>query len=394
MLFSNVQEISHIIPSSKVAKIDNLISRLNSEEMNSLYPLIGMPLLQQLRTDYATLSQQEGGIWATTTTATPSSSSTPSSSDPSPSSSPVPSVAALPQPAELQLSILRTAQEILLYSFLANYAPILQSSFNMGGGFNLPSTGDYEALDAKANDRLDNNLWHASLRSKENLLTFLEMDARDQQIYTSLWKESDYFYLHEDLLFTTSSELHPKYINLGKTPHLNFQAYTSTLQDCQDGYIAGTIGYDLLQALIDRKYTPQSSSDEDESAADTAKLWRTLDRHIRTSLANFTMYEHDGAKHDHLRNRGQSQLSIATRFIHDHYATFAPHIPEGTPIYDPQLAAQSAQGGSTAATPSSASPSSSSSPSSPSSPSPSPRPVCGDTVATPPHRGTVFSLLH
>lgn len=370
MLFSTSQEISHIIPTSKFKDIKYLISRLNAEEMSSLYPLVGKNLLDQLREDYETLTNEqsgEGGIWSN----------------------------GHKDENETKITILRTAQEVLLYSYLANHSSILQSSFNMGGGWNSPSTADYDALDAKGNERLDKDLWHSALRAKENLLLYLEMDARDKQIYTEKWKTSDYYYQHADLLFTTSSELHPAYINLGDTPHLTFQSYVATLHDCQDGYIAGTIGYPLLQALIDRKYqsasdgspvVPDSSESSSSSSSPltpsipsspTTQDWLTLDRHIRTSLANFAAYEQGGAKHEHLRNRGQSQLSIATKFIHDHYETFSPYIPEGTPIYVP--------------------------------PKPDPadalapnRPACGCATATPPpphfppppHKGTVFSLLH
>ena len=360
MLFTSPQELTHIIPTSKFAKIETLISRLNAEEMNSLYPLVGMPLLQQFRTDYNAFSREDGGIW---------------------------SCAERSEENETKVTILRTAQEVLLYSYLANHSAILQSSFNMGGGWNSPSTGDYDALDAKANDRLDKDLWHSARRAKENLLLFLEMDARSHHVYTEKWKESDYFYLHKDLLFTTPSELHPLFINLGDTPHLNFQSYVSTLHDCQDGYIAGTIGYPLLQALIDRKYSTVPSPDElaEGGSPDGASLpsptdlldqWRTLDRHIRTALANFAAYEHEGAKHDHLRNRGQSQLSIATHYIHDHYLTFSPFIPEDTPIYippkpDPSVGLE--QDGSPVR----------------------PKKDCANPpFPPPPHRGTVFSLLH
>ena len=379
MLFSTPQEINHIIPTAKFAKIENLISRLNAEEMSSLYPLVGLPLLQKLNEDYAAISENTTNLWSNE---------------------------ARDKGEETKVIILRTAQEILLYSYLANHSAILQSSFNMGGGWNSPSTGDYDALDTKGNDRLDKDLWHSARRSKENMLLYLEMDARDSKVYTELWQQSDYYYQHQDLLFTTPSELHPQYINLGDTPHLNFQAYVSTLHDCQDGYIAGTIGYTLLQALISRKYdtpvptppnteTPAPESEttspagdgspvttvpsdsvagqSDISPTEKAKLWLTLDRHIRTSLANFAAYEQAGAKHEHLRNRGQSQLSIATHFIQEHYEVFSPFIQEGTPIYIP--------------------------PKSPDKPAENPRCAERHDKVTPgrfppPHRGTVFSLLH
>ncbi len=342
MLFSNTKEISHIIPTSKFAKIDNLISRLNAEEMSSLYPLVGMELLEQLREDYKNLSNREDGIWAELD----------------------------PEDNKVKILILRTAQEILLFTYLANDNAILQTSFNMGGGWNKASTGDYEALDVKDNDRLDKNLWQRSLKAKETLLLYLEMDARNDQVYTSLWKESEYYYKHSDLLFTTSSELHPNYIDLGDKPHLTFHSYISTLHDCQDGYIAGTIGYTLLQALIDRKYsvnTPQNELENDSEDEEVKVHWRTLDRHIRTALANFVVFEKGGAKQEHIRNRGQSQLSIATRYIHEHYSTFSSYIPEGTPIYVPPKE-------------------------NPEEHKPSDK--SHQHHCKPPHKGTVFSLLH
>lgn len=319
MLLQDPTEIDHLIPSSKVSKIDKLISRLEAEEMNSLYPLVGKPLLDQLIKDYAELSKAEGGgIWAK---------------------------CERDDEDNTRITILRTAQEVLLYSYLANHSAILQSSFNLGGGWNSPSTGDYEALDSKANERLDKDLWHSARRAKENLLLLLEMDARNKQVYTKLWKESDYFYVHNDLLFTTASELHPLYINLGECPHIAFQQYVSVLHDCQDGYIAGTIGYTLLQALIDRKYHAQSEDTEteeeekkasttDKEDASNVSVWKSIDRHIRMALANFATYEQEGAKHEHIRNRGQSQLSIATRIINQNYGMFHEFLTD-SPLYQP-----------------------------------------------------------
>ena len=338
MLLQDPLEIDHLIPSSKVSKIDKLVSRLEAEEMNSLYPLVGKPLLDQLIKDYAELSQAEGGgIWVK---------------------------CERDDKENTRITILRTAQEVLLYSYLANHSAILQSSFNLGGGWNSPSTGDYEALDSKANERLDKDLWHSARRAKENLLLLLEMDARNKQVYTKLWKESDYFYKHNDLLFTTAAELHPLYINLGDCPHIAFQQYVSVLHDCQDGYIAGTIGYTLLQALIDRKYhaaSEQTETEQEEEKEDEQEekeeeqekgqedvealendeentlnpaVWKSIDRHIRMALANFATYEQEGAKHEHLRNRGQSQLSIATRIINQNYGMFHEFLMD-SPLYQP-----------------------------------------------------------
>lgn len=366
MLFSKVEELNHIIPTSKVAKIDALLSQLEAEEMKSLYPLVGKKVLDKLTKDYTELSQADsGGIWAK---------------------------CERNEEDTVRVTILRTAQEVLLYSFLANHSAILQNSFNLGGGWNSPSTGDYEALDSKANERLDKDLWHSARRAKENLLLFLEMDAREKQVYTELWKESDYYYQHSELLFTTASELHPLYINLGDCPHIAFQQYVSILHDCQDGYIAGTIGYTLLQELIDRKYnaadkTEDSTSEEEQpisnartnspqtpeqpstDEAATAQIWKSIDRHIRMALANFANYEKDGAKHDHLRNRGQSQLSIATRIILQNYEVFH-HLLEDSPLYRPDFKKEEEEDA-------------------PKKECPKPQPPCQTK-----HCGTVFSLLN
>ena len=375
MLFSNTQEINQIIPSAKFQKIDNIISRLNSEEMSALLPITGMPLLEALRTDYERLSTTEGGgIWA--------------------------NYKFEPEDA-VRINILRTVQEILLFSYMANNSSILQSSFNIGGGFNKPYTGDYDSLDSKDNERLDKSLWHNARRSKENLLIYLEMDAQNLHIYTNDWKQSNYYYQHSDLLFTTPSELHPLYINLGDAPHLNFQAYISILHDCQDGYLAGQLGYPLLQALIERKYQqapvpdgsavgesqqaaePSGSPAENNSQLSTLNsqlsIWQPLDRHVRTALANFAEYEKQGAKQslEHIQHRGQSQLTLAVKYVHDHYDDFLPYIPIGSPLYDPAIDPRNKEEQNPNLTPSNNK-----------AKHPNP-PHC----PPPPHHGTVFSLL-
>lgn len=137
MLFSKVQEINKIIPTAKIAKIDNLLPRLCTEEMNTLYPLTGEELLQQMNEDYDAMKDE---LWEEKERT---------------------------DEDRMKMMVIRMAQEVILYMYLANNSAILQSSLNIGGGWNSASTDNYEALDDKENTRLDRDLWNCAKRAKE-----------------------------------------------------------------------------------------------------------------------------------------------------------------------------------------------------------------------------------
>lgn len=294
MLFSKIQEINKIIPTAKIAKIDNLLPRLCTEEMNTLYPLTGEELLQQMNEDYDAMKDE---LWEEKERTDEN---------------------------RMKMMIIRMAQEVILYMYLANNSAILQSSLNIGGGWNSASTDNYEALDDKENTRLDRDLWNCAKRAKENLLLLLEMDAKANKVYTEKWKNSNSYYMHENLLFSSAADMHPMFINLGDCPHLNFQKYISLINDCQDGYIAGAIGEKTMQQIIRNK--TEKNTGENEG------VWNNLSRHVKTALANFIQYEHDGAKHEHLKNRGEAQLTLARRILTDNYSIFKDFLVD-TPLY-------------------------------------------------------------
>lgn len=293
MLISKVQEINYIIPTAKIAKIDNLIPRLCAEEMNTLYPLTGEELLDQMNKDYIKMSEK---LWEEGVERSPEE--------------------------KMKVNIIRMAQEVLLYTYLANHSAILQSSLNMGGGWNKPSTDDYDALDDKANTRLDRDLWNSSKRAKENFLRWIEKDATSTEVYLESWKGSPFYNAQKKLLFAKASDIHPVYADLGDFPYLNFNKYVPVINNCQDGFIAGSIGDKLLKELIGMRMEKEGRSEE----------WITLEQHVKLALANFVQYEMEGAKNEHVRNRGEAQLTLARTIILNNYDSFKEFL-KGTPLY-------------------------------------------------------------
>ena len=293
MLFKEAKELQQIFPTADFKKIDNYLSGLYDEEINSLLPLLGKPLLDKLNEDYQTIYTTSKGIWIETATTEELSN---------------------------KLSILRSAQKVCAFAYFANNIALMSVRINIGGGASVAYTEGYDAPDEKQTSRLDKNLWHQSLRAKEQLLYHLEEDAKGEGEYRDLWKESNYFYKHSNLLFTTASELHPHFLDLGSTPLMNFVGSIHVQELCTTYYITGTIGEKLTQALIDRKYQ------QDTTGSETKDAWKRLDHLVRTALAAYMKFEMGEKKDEHVRNMATTQLSLAEKHIRRNKEVFKDYM--------------------------------------------------------------------
>ena len=295
MLFKSTAELTNIIPTSKFAKIDSLLGQLDTEELVCLKPLVGDALLARLNKDYEELADKVVG-----------------------------SLDGLDAVQKLKVRIIRHAQSVVLFSYLANHSHILQSSFNMGGGWNRPSTDNYEALNDKENAGLDRDLWNNAKRSKEILLSALEDDALKDKVYWEEWQASPFCNTAYDILFVKSSDMHPLFMNLGEFPHLRFQECFSTIYNCQDHYISGNLGESLMAELIAQRFVAEKDSP-----------WLSLLKHVKMALALFTQYEMDKAKDVHVLNKAEMQLSISKKIVDQNYATFADFLAD-SPLKRPE----------------------------------------------------------
>lgn len=305
MFFTDAKELQQIFPNSDIKKIDPYLPGLCDEEINSLLPIVGEALLAQLNDDYQEVNTEFKTLWLREAQGSFDSR---------------------------KLSILYAAQKVCAYSYFANNIALMSVRLNIGGGANVAYTDGYDAPDEKQAQRLDKELWHQSLRAKEQLLFHLEQDAKGEQIYTELWKQSEYFYLHSNLLFTTASELHPHYMSLGTTqPRLNFINSIHIQEQCNTYYIIGTIGEKLLQALIDQKYNRVVEEGEEPLSESTLAIWRKLNHLVRVALASFMKYEMSDKKEAHVLNLANTQLTLAETYIKEHPEQFAEYSDKPAP---------------------------------------------------------------
>ena len=86
-------------------------------------------------------------------------------------------------------------------------------------------------------------------RAVDDLLLFLEADAKGDRLFTEKWQEADAFYLHKDLLFQTARVL--KEFLGTKIDRTTYIDLVHDIRYCQDTYIEPRIGTKLLDATID-----------------------------------------------------------------------------------------------------------------------------------------------
>lgn len=222
MLLKEPNELRAVYPSSRFQTIEPLQSLFQTVERGVLQRILGSKLYAQILEDYNQACVKNDGIWADR----------------------------IDEPTD-KIHILRACQSVIVYHALRDNVGILSSSLNQGGGFNQATAQNYDTLDKDNREELKKDLYHNSLRAVENLLTLLEEDAKGEQIYTSLWKESTYYYYQSQLLIPSASVMHPYFLDLGANPHSKFVSILSNIFDAQTLRIESRIGCTLMSALLE-----------------------------------------------------------------------------------------------------------------------------------------------
>lgn len=232
MFITQATEILDACPSAKLdtRAAEKLVRSIEEEEEGMLEPILGHALMDSLEEDYNRLLEKVESISASRFDARQST---------------------LTDREKLTVRLLRVIQGALVYRMLANKIYSLSTSLNLGGGANRASAGDYEPADDKHLQELRKEYYMNSRRACDNILVMLERDAKKpdgERLWTDMWRESDGYYLKEDLLFPTQRSIRPF------IPCEQPTAFISLCPDiryCQNTYIAPRMDTEILDALTD-----------------------------------------------------------------------------------------------------------------------------------------------
>ncbi len=264
MLVTTQNEIQSLMPTARWDKPQVLFGYLEEEEAVALEPLLGATLYQHVLTEYDRLRQEYIDITATTVRPTGKAKQDPRLAHADVTErleqvsqgkyretyvTPEEGEKMVPAKDLKTIKLIRICQQIEWYRMLSHKAGLLTVSFNEGGGMNVSSGESYDPADEKAKDRVVKDAWMSAGRATDSLLLFLEADAKGEKLFTELWKETDAFYLHKDLLFQTARELN-EYLDI-RSERAVYVSLVRDIRFCQNTYLKPRIGGKLLKAVID-----------------------------------------------------------------------------------------------------------------------------------------------
>lgn len=246
MIISTTKELRLHIPSNAIDEIGSLQGILDNSEKDFLRDKLGDSLYRQLCEYYQTVSPDEFYLAVTNGEHTH-------------------------QPW-MQLLVL--AQRMVTYDAMSRFAYTQALSIN-GTGINVASSEDYGAASKDLLDKGVQGYKREAMVSLNQMLVMLESWARkmttpapiadadsteppttepkDEQHkaieeISLLWQESQYYYLHHDLLIATCADLQ-HYLDIYESRE-KFIRLLPDLHFIQDEYISEAIGEDTVQRLL------------------------------------------------------------------------------------------------------------------------------------------------
>nr|DAG48509.1 MAG TPA: hypothetical protein [Caudoviricetes sp.] len=246
MILSTTKELRLHIPSNAIDEIGSLQGILDNSEKDFLRDKLGDSLYRQLCEYYQTVSPDEFYLAVTNGEHTH-------------------------QP---WMQLLLMAQRMVTYDAMSRFAYTQALSIN-GTGINVASSEDYGAASKDLLDKGVQGYKREAMVSLNQMLVMLEGWARkmttpapiadadstdppttepkDEEHKTIeeislLWQESQYYYLHHDLLIATCADLQ-HYLDIYESRE-KFIRLLPDLHFIQDEYISEAIGEDTVQRLL------------------------------------------------------------------------------------------------------------------------------------------------
>lgn len=246
MILSTTKELRLHIPSNAIDEISSLQGTLDNSEKDFLRDKLGDSLYDQLCEYYQSISPDELYLSVTNGEHTH-------------------------QPWQ---QLLLMAQRMVVYDAMSRFAYTQALSIN-GTGINVASSEDYGAASKDLLDKGVQGYKREAMVSLNQMLMMLEGWARkmatpapiadadsteppttdppDEQHkaieeISLLWQESQYYYLHHDLLIATCADLQ-QYLDIYESRE-KFIRLLPDLHFIQDEYISEAIGEDTVQRLL------------------------------------------------------------------------------------------------------------------------------------------------
>ena len=225
------------------------------------------------------------------------------------------------------IKLLCICQRIEWYKMVSHKAGLLSVSFNEGGGINRVSAEGYEPASDKDREEMRKDAYMAAGRAIDDILLFLEADAKGERRFAEKWAEADAFYLNKDLLFQTAQVLN-KFLDI----HGERKAYVALVHNirfCQDTYIEPRIGDKLLEAVID-----YANNGTEGGAMKTLlkKLRIALAFYVESRQTELAPVKEKLARRDSMTD-AQQAMAMACQFIEENLDALGDAVV-GTPIYN------------------------------------------------------------
>lgn len=241
MILSTTKELRLHIPSNAIDEISSLQGTLDNSEKDFLRDKLGDSLYDQLCEYYQSISPDELYLSVTNGEHTH-------------------------QPWQ---QLLLMAQRMVVYDAMSRFAYTQALSIN-GTGINVASSEDYGAASKDLLDKGVQGYKREAMVSLNQMLVMLEgwakkmatpapianadsTEPKDEEHkaieeISLLWQESQYYYLHHDLLIATCADLQ-HYLDIYESRE-KFIRLLPDLHFIQDEYISEAIGEDTVQRLL------------------------------------------------------------------------------------------------------------------------------------------------
>jgi len=341
------------MPTARWKKPEQLKGYLEEEERVALEPLLGTPLYEYLCEEYERLIGVYGDITSSTITPTKKAKDDPEvpyvdvteiHENTRRKDAHVPcaicedTFSEVPDKDMVTICLLRICQRIEFYKMLSHKAGLLAVSFNEGGGMNVVSADGYDPASDKDRDEARKDAFMSAGRAVDDLLIYLETDAKGKKYFTELWQQADAYYLHKDLLFQTARILN-EYLDI-KGDRMAYVALVRDIRFCQNTYLKPRIGSKLLKAVVEFENDGAASQDDRITESRYNEIMTELAVLLRTALAFYVESRkvEIGPKQEKLARRdsmtdAQQAMAMACQYIEENLDDLGD-AAVGTPIYN------------------------------------------------------------
>lgn len=348
MLITTQNEIVSLMPTSRWDKPQLLFGYLEEEERVALIPLLGNTLYQHILGEYERVLETYTDITATTVRPTGKAKQDArlAHADVTERLEQIRAgkhretyTAAAEEDRNVPsddlaiIHLIRICQRIEFNKMLAHNAWLLTVSFNEGGGMNVVTATGYDEADNKRIEGASKDAWMKAGRAIDDLLLFLEADAKGNRLFTEKWQDADAFYLHKDLLFQTARVLN-EYLDI-KGDRMAYVSLVRDIRFCQNTYLKPRIGAKLLKAVVEwaNGESSMENSEAQEANGELCSLLRTaLAFYVESRRTELAPVKEKLARRDSMTD-AQQAMAEACAFIEENLDALGQAVV-GTPIYN------------------------------------------------------------